>query len=461
MRLLILLTIALTSLGQAEKPNILFIFADDMTHATIGALGHPEVKTPHLDKLFQSGTTFTHVYNSGAWNGAVCQASRNMLMTGRHLWHAHREESQTKKSKLWPHLMAEAGYRTYMTGKWHVQANVRKAFHHIGHIRPGMPSDIPAGYNRPIEGQEDSWDPTNLENEGFWKGGTHWSEVEADTAVQFLKNAKEDPKPFFFYLAFNAPHDPRQSPQEYLDLYPPEKLSLPKNFLPSYPHRDSMRSDHKVRDEYLAPMPRTPYSVKVNRREYFALITHLDAQIGRVLNALDQNGQRENTLIIFTSDHGLSVGRHGLIGKQNPYDHSIRVPFVVSGPGIKAGKKITKPIYLQDIMPSTLEWAHAKIPARVQYQSILPLLKNQTEGRDQIYFGYRDSQRALIKDGYKLIIYPRTKVARLYNMKEDPLERNDLLGKEHPQIELAQSLYAHLQIEALKHGDQLAYPKIW
>lgn len=450
--------LALVSLvSAAEKPNVLFIFADDMTYEAIGSLGLTEVKTPHLDKLFASGTQFTHAYNSGGWNGAICVASRNMMMTGRHLWYAQKEEAKMGERQLWPQLMSAAGYTTYMTGKWHVKMKAQELFDHVGDVRPGMPNQVKKGYNRPLQGKKDEWDPTDQSNNGFWKGGKHWSEVEADTAVKFLDMAKKDTKPFFFYLAFNAPHDPRQSPQEYLDMYPVSDIKVPENFLEAYPYRKVMKAPHSLRDEKLAPMPRTKHSVQVARREYFALITHMDAQIGRVLEALEKNGQRENTYIVFTADHGLGCGRHGLLGKQNLYDHSIRVPYVVVGPKVEAGKKVSAPIYIQDSVPTVLEVAGAEVPEHIQYQSYLPVLKEEFAGRKQIYSAYlKDAQRALTKDGYKLILYPGGAIARLYHLKNDPLEKVDLLEKGEGK-EIARRLLDALKEEAKLHGDPLVF----
>ncbi|HCQ79630.1 MAG TPA: choline-sulfatase [Verrucomicrobiales bacterium] len=450
--------LALISIVSAsEKPNVLFIFADDMTYEAIGSLGMTEVKTPNLDKLFSSGTQFTHAYNSGGWNGAICVASRNMMMTGRHLWYAQEEEKTMGKRRLWPQLMSDAGYTTYMTGKWHVRMKAEALFDHVGDVRPGMPNQVRTGYNRPLEGEKDTWNPTDKSNNGFWKGGKHWSEVEADTAVRYLNMAKKDDKPFFFYLAFNAPHDPRQSPQQYLDMYPVSDVKVPDNYLDAYPHRKVMKAPHSLRDEKLAPMPRTKYSVQVARREYFALITHMDTQIGRVLDALEKNNQTKNTYIVFTADHGLGCGHHGLLGKQNMYDHSIRVPYVVVGPEVEAGKRISAPIYIQDSVPTALEVAGVEIPEHIQYESYIPILRGESSGRDQIYSAYlKDAQRALTKEGYKLILYPGGGIARLYNLKKDPQEKVDLLQQGEGK-EVARRLFKALKLEAKLHGDVLEF----
>lgn len=409
----------------AGQPNILFIFSDDQSHDTLGT---PDIETPHLDRLAAAGTTFTHAYNMGSWSGAVCVASRAMLISGRSLWRAKAMEQRQEQDGLWPQMMAGAGYETYFTGKWHIRTNAAKAFDHFSNIRSGMPRDTAAGYNRPQAGLADPWSPSDPKFGGFWAGGKHWSEVTGDDAVDFLGRAKESQKPFFMYIAFNAPHDPRQAPAEYVDKYPLDQVAVPENYLPEYPHKDLIGCGPELRDEKLAPFPRDGHAVKVHRQEYHAIISHMDAQIGRILDALEQSGKAANTWIIFTSDHGLAVGRHGLMGKQNMYDHSLRVPLILSGPGVKAGGRIAAPVYLQDVMATSLDIAGIEKPPHVEFHSLRSLLdgKSSPAARESIYGAYLDLQRAVIHDGWKLILYPQAKVARLYNLLEDPLEMNDL-----------------------------------
>ncbi|MBS3776538.1 MAG: sulfatase-like hydrolase/transferase, partial [Bacteroidales bacterium] len=197
---------------KKEKPNILFIFADDQAYNTIHALGNGEIQTPNLDKLVQEGTSFTHAYNMGAWHGAVCVASRTMLVTGEFLWNARESESNLDslagKNYLWSQMLSEQGYDTYFSGKWHVKVNADSVFDHTRHIRPGMPEAVPETYNRPIKGKEPQWSPYDTSFGGYWEGGKHWSEVLGDDAEDFMEQASQDEDPFFMYLAFNAPHDP-------------------------------------------------------------------------------------------------------------------------------------------------------------------------------------------------------------------------------------------------------------
>jgi len=419
---------------RADQPNFLFIFADDQCFQTINELGNKEIETPNLDTLARSGVTFSHTYNMGGWNGAICVASRTMLNTGRFIWNANEVHphlaNEVAEDRFWAKILSNAGYETYFSGKWHVGKNTvcEAAFDHARHIRPGMPNQTPAGYNRPFKDKPDAWSPFDKSFDGFWKGGKHWSEVLADDAVDYLDQSSQRNKPFFMYLAFNAPHDPRQAPKEYVDKYPLDKIAVPKSFLPEYPYKDDIGCSAKLRDEKLAPFPRTEYAVKVHRQEYYAIITHMDAQIGRILEALDKTGKRDNTYIIFTADHGLAVGHHGLIGKQNQYDHSIRVPFMMCGPDLKPGKTVDTSIYLQDVVPTTLELANIEKPEHVDFNSLVPLLRGQSEKHtyDAIYGAYMMLQRSVTFEDFKLIVYPKANKVRLYDLKNDPLEQKDL-----------------------------------
>ena len=423
-----------TAEAAPDKPNILFLFADDMTFDAVRALGEVDVDTPNLDRLVHRGTRFERCYNMGSWNPAVCIASRAMLITGRRLWDAaavHRKmKVESDAKRLWPQLLSQAGYQTYMAGKWHIPTDASGCFDSVGTVRQGMPKDAPSFYNRPLDGQPDGWHADDTSLGGYWTGGKHWSEVTADEAVGFLGGPAKGGKPFFMYVAFNAPHDPRQSPREYLDRYPLERIQVPKAFLPDYPYKDEIGCGQGLRDERLAPFPRSEHAVKVHRREYYALISHLDAQIGRVLDALEASGKAANTWIFFTADHGLAVGNHGLMGKQNMYEHSVRVPFIVSGPGVPQNERRDAAIYLQDAMATSLALAGASIPEHVFFHDIRPLLKETLapSAYPAVYGAYLNLQRSVSENGWKMIWYPKLQVTRLYHLRDDPFELRDLSG---------------------------------
>ncbi|WP_299534408.1 sulfatase-like hydrolase/transferase [Ulvibacterium sp.] len=445
--------------GESPQPNIIFIFADDMTYSALHAWGNDEVETPNLDRLVKNGTSFTHAFNMGGWNGAICVASRSMIISGRSIWDAQKMATSWSQGremkKTWGRLMQRSGYETYMTGKWHVKAPADSVFQNVVHVRPGMPRDswshqgtIPfinemlnngsseseirsVGYNRPLNENDTLWSPVDKKYGGFWQGGKHWSEVLKEDALDFLNKAGRSEKPFFMYLAFNAPHDPRQAPQEYLDKYPLENISVPKSFLPEYPFKDSIGNGPDLRDEALAPFPRTEYAVKKHIQEYYALITHLDDQIGQILEGLEATGKADKTYIIFTADHGLSVGRHGLLGKQSQFDHSVRTPFIIVGPDIPKRKKVEADIYLQDAMATSLDLAGIKKPQYVFFNSVLPLLHDEKEIQyPSIYGSYVDTQRMIRKDGFKLMVYPKLNKVLLFDLRNDPEEMHDIAEEE-------------------------------
>jgi arylsulfatase A-like enzyme len=456
MKFVLLLLLSATLLA-AGKPNVLFIFSDDQSYETIGAFGHTDIDTPNLDRLAKRGATFTRAYNMGAWGGAVCVASRSMLLTGRTVWRAKDNEknqnADVAAGRFWPQRMAAQGYETYFSGKWHIEADVEKAFDHVANMRPGMPRDVKDGYNRPITGQPDPWSPSDPKFGGFWQGGKHWSEVLAEDGISFLEKAAKSDKPFFMALHFNAPHDPRQAPREYVDRYPLDRIKMPENFLPVYPEKEAIGAGKGLRDENLAPFPRDEFAVTVNRQEYYASITHMDTQVGRILDALEKSGKADNTWIIFTSDHGLACGHHGLMGKQNMYEHSLRVPFIVTGPGVKAGAKIDAPIHLQDAMATALDLAGADREG-IEFQSVRPLLAGEKDGLEAVYAAYTNLQRAVIHDHWKLILYPQAKVMKLFHLADDPHEMNDLAA-DRTMAARKKTLFAKFRELQQRYGDKL------
>ena len=450
--------------STAVKPNVVFLFADDLSYEALAYAGNGQVKTPNLDRLAKQGTSFSHAYNMGSFSPAVCIASRSMLVTGRSVWKAQTLHAaggkEPKNVVLWPRQMHGAGYQTFITGKWHVPWNPMLAFDVTAHVRGGMPKDVPSFYDRPHADKPDTFDPANPGNGGYWQGGKHWSEVTADDAVEFFSASRDKSRPCFMYVAFNAPHDPRQAPQTYLDRYPTETIEVPKDFQPLYPERASIGADEKLRDEKLAPFPRTEFAVRTHRREYYALITHLDDQIGRILDAIEQTKSDRPTMVMFTADHGLACGHHGLMGKQNMYDHSIRVPLIIAGENIPQGKTIDVPVYLQDVMPTALELAGVAPGPEVYFHSLLPIVRGEQKVSNYpaIYSSYLNLQRCVVKDGFKLVVYPALPAAKLFDLQHDPLELSDLSADPNHAARKAQ-LFDALVAEAESISDPLDLAK--
>ena len=457
-----MLALGTVSAFAQEKPNILVIVTDDQTYESIGALNNPEIQTPNLDRLTRQGTTFTHAYNQGSWSGAVSVASRSMLITGQYLNHARKNDNylegwaRTKHEgvstavPLWGETFRKAGYKTFMTGKWHNSNEaLLQSFDEALRVGGGFCESKSADgkklqYHRGTA--NGVWQPWDAQMGGHWqpalkdivvengqrkvsksyKMQRHTCELYSDAAIDFLQQQKGE-QPFFMYVAFNAPHDPRQSPRRFLERYPAAQQSVPKNFQPQHPFD---QGDSKVRDEVLAPFPRTEAAVRLHRSEYYSLITYTDEVIGRILDELERSGLDKNTIVIFTSDHGLAVGSHGLMGKQNLYEHTIRVPLIFKGPNIQQNVQTDGMVYMQGLYATTCDLAGIEIPETVDFPSLLPQLRQpEAKGQEYIWGSYRHLQRMVRSDRYKLIVYPKVKEIQFFDMEKDPYETKNLAHK--------------------------------
>jgi len=434
---------------ETKPLNVLFILTDDQAPDTVSAFGNKNINTPSLDSLANQGMRFSHVFNQGAWSGAVCLPSRQMINTGRHLYRTGLDARGVNdprfaaKHATFGETFKNSGYDTFQTGKWHLSMDVwRRSFTHGKAIhKNGMSRHEKGGH---WDAEFTDFDSTKPENQAFtdYKGGKHTSEVVANAAVDFLAKRNDNSKPFMMYVGFLAPHDPLHAPDEYLARYPENKIQLPKNFKKYHPFD---QGDYYLRDEVLAGFPRSSKEIKGKISKYYAMIEHTDEQIGRILKQLEQSGQAENTLIIYTSDHGLAMGKHGLMGKQNQYDHSVRAPFIVKGPNIPEGTTATGMFYLNSVFPTAAELANIEIPASVDAPSIVPLIKGEKDvAYNTVYGAYRHFQRMVRSQDYKLIYYPMIKRTQLFDMKADPLEMHDLskIPKYQQQI---QTMMAELQ----------------
>lgn len=396
------------------RPNVVLVFMDDMTH---WALRSSQVLTPNLDRLRARGATFTHAFNQGSMNEAVCLPARQMLLSGLTLFHADRRFLDVPRLGR---TLTEAGYDTFFTGKWHNEPEALEAdYAAVGPWGGAMFESTPVGgqaYLRPSAGN--TWDPVDPRWGGHWftlPDGTvqHSSEAWTDAAVGFLERPRD--RPFFLHLAYHAPHDPRQAPAEYLALYRESEIEVPPNFLPVHPFDNG---ELTVRDEWLAPTPRTPEAVRLHRHEYFAILSHVDAQLGRLLDAVDLT----DTLVVFSGDHGLALGEHGLLGKQNPYDHSIRVPLILAGPGVPEGVAHDELVYSGSIYPTICELLGIAVPGHVEFASLAGLLAGDGDQLDAIYGAYKEYQRLVRTRRHKLVEYPGTDHHQLFDLESDPWE---------------------------------------
>ncbi len=426
---------------QATRPNILFLFADDQRADTIGAWGNELIDTPNLDRLAAEGWSFRRNYVFGSNSGAVCVPSRAMVLTGRS-W--MRSPNRMEGVPTLPRLLESAGYRTFITGKWHNgEEALLRSFDRGTAIYLGGMAD-----HTQTEVQD-------IENGGMVRrrvGERFSSELFADAVIEFLDGqaaaeaSGESGQPFFAYVPFTAPHDPRQPPPEYRERYYERNLPLPANYKPQHPFDNGALI---LRDENLAAWPRTEDVIRDQLAEYYGLITHLDDQVGRILATLDENGQAGNTIVVYAADHGLSVGSHGLLGKQNLYEHSMRCPLIIRGPGIPHGTTDAF-TYLYDLFPTLLAQGAVAEPPGIDGRDLTPLWSGgDPTWRKSLFLPYRDVMRAVRDDRYKLIVYPNVNHRQLFDLVNDPDELENLISDpEHTETAV--------RLEALLEGWQTA-----
>jgi len=400
-----------------SRPNILFLLADDQRSDTISAYGNPHISTPSMDRLVHGGFNFRRNYCFGSDGGAVCTPSRAMMNSGRHYM---RVSSTLEGVKILPEILRANGYTTFGTGKWHNKSPAfLRGFEHgkavffggmCDHTKVKVSDVTPKG---------------EIVNERV--AAEFSSELFANAAIDFLEN-HDGNEPFYAYVSFTAPHDPRQPPPKYREMYYKNRPPLPGNFLPQHPFDNG----HMVlRDENLAPWPRTEEVVSDQLAEYYGLVTHLDEQIGRILAALEESGHDENTIIIYAADHGLAVGSHGLLGKQNLYEHSMGCPLIFFGPGVPRGESSQALTYLFDIFPTVLSLAAIDLPNtpsdNIDGHDLRPIWEGRADSvRDSVFLAYRKIQRAVLDSRWKLIRYPQIDHTQLFDLQTDPLELKNL-----------------------------------
>lgn len=409
----------------SPRPNIVFLFADDQRYQTIHRLGNPEIITPHLDQLSSKGVTFTNTYIMGGTSGAVCAPSRAMLLTGKTLFHLDHEGEWNypiqATDTTFVELLRQHGYVTFGIGKQHNGKEVvTRSFSDGGHFMFGGMS---SHYDIPVF--DYSADSNYREEKKYRVLDKHSTDLYADDAVNFIESYRGK-APFLLYLAFQAPHDPREMPEKYLRLYENRNIKIPPNFLPQHPFDNG---ELEIRDELLASFPRSEEEIIGHITAYYAMITHLDDAVGKILSAIDKKGLNTNTLIIFTADNGLAVGQHGLMGKQNVYEHSIKIPFIISGPGIPEDQTREAFCYLNDLYPTLCDYLGIRIPGTVETKSFLKSIQEPGHPhRKFLTFAYKNFQRGIRKGQWKYIEYSvnGNRHIQLFNLEEDPYEIRNL-----------------------------------
>ncbi len=413
-----------------RRPNVVFILTDDQRPDTIHALGNPHIRTPNLDRLVRMGT----VIQQAICANPICTPSRAEILSGCSSFEngvmgfTGRIDPQLV---LWPQAMRAAGYHTWYVGKWHNDGRPRTRGYELsrrlfasGGGRWWTPKRDYAG--RPVTGYR-GWVFQDDQGRKFPELGVgltkRTSERIADGAVVLIRRRPR--RPFFLHVNFTAPHDPLLPPEELLRSYLQKQLPLPPNFLPRHPF------DHgnlRGRDELLFGFPRTRQEVRRELAAYYAVIEQMDRQLGRILQALEETGQLQNTIIVFTSDHGVALGSHGLRGKQNMYEHTIRVPLILAGPGIPRNRRLAAQVHLRQLYPTVCRLCGVDVPRTVRARAFDRLLRGESSGPGEPYtFGYYGQvQRMVRTPRWKLIWYPKLRRVQLFHLESAPHERHDL-----------------------------------
>jgi len=397
-----------------RRPSVLVILGDDQRADTIHALGNEVICTPAIDSLVARGTAFTRAYCMGSMVPAVCVASRAMLLSGRSLFHA---DTKLGSCDTWPERFERAGYRTFVTGKWHNGVeSLRRCFAEGDAVFLGGMHDQ---WSVPTQSFRNHGEPVADERHTI-----HSSELFGRAAERFAERLGDEP--FFALVSFTAPHDPRQAPDAFRARWQGREPPLPTNFLPEHPFDNG---ELQIRDELLLPRPRIRADIAHALADYYACVETMDDRIGRILSVLEAKGRLSDTIVLFTSDHGLALGSHGLLGKQNLYEHSMRSPAILAGPGVPAGSRVGALAYLFDLTATVGDLCGVAPPEGNEGRSLAAVMRgHEQDVRESLLLAYKDVQRALVTDGWKLIDYPQAGRVQLFDLAADAAEQHDRSG---------------------------------
>ena len=443
--------------NEVKPPNFLFVIVDDQSPFDLKTYNASTMlETPNIDRLASEGVVFESARHMGSWIGGVCNPSRYMIMSGRTLWHlpehrGYKNPNPPKNLELQTigAVFNRAGYQTMRTCK---RGN---------------------SYNE--ANQQFTVVRDKTKRGGTAETGSAW---HADQVLDYLnvRDSVQIEAPFFIYFGFSHPHDKRDGTPELLEKYgavnhtdkkslPPSNTKqpeLPENYLEAHPF---FHGHPNLRDEVAVSgvwRNRDTATVRNEIGREFACSENIDIQLGRVLEKLEKMGELDNTYIVYTSDHGMSVGRHGLMGKQNLYEHTWRVPMIITGPNIKKAKRVKGNVYLFDLLPTFCDLAGIDIPRTVEGESFKPVIEGKEETiRDVMYGVYcggtKPGIRCVIKDNWKLIKYDvmdgAVRETQLFDLSKNPHEFLPEHGRAEPlQTNLANDeafLDKKMEMEAL------------
>lgn len=471
--LLLLLTLSVSPVRAAERPNILFIFSDDHAQHAISAYGSKVNQTPHLDRLAAAGARFTNSFVTNS----ICTPSRATLLTGQY---SHLNgvpvfnRFDGTRDTVAKHLQA-GGYHTGVIGKWHLGSD-------------------PTGFDRWIilPGQGAYWDPRFLVPGHALNIKGHVTDITGDLGIEFLKTRPRD-KPFFLMVHQKAPHRNWQPAVRHQKMFANREIPEPDTLWDDYFTRPAALPENKqtvahdlnnndlkltppadlegpARNEWNSQVPMeltmdgktitgddlVRWKYQRYMQDYLACVQGVDDNVGKLLDYLDESGLADNTVVIYASDNGWYLGDLGLYDKRFMYEPGLQVPFIARGPGIKAGITPTEMITNIDWAPTFLDLAGLEIPASMQGRSLVPLLKGEhpADWRKSVYYRYyhdpgHHNTRAHLgvrTATHKLIYYWTKDAYELFDLVNDPHEQHNLLFDRADDPEVA-AKFAELKAE--------------
>ena len=438
-----------------KRPNIVFIMTDQMRGDCLGIAGHPDVKTPFLDSLAANGTLFENAYSACP----SCIPARAALHTGLSQEKHGRVGYMDRVEFRYPHTMAgelaKAGYYTQCVGKMHVHPlRNLMGFHHIelhdGYLGAYRSFQTPYYESQKVaddyfywlkseKGIEADVTDTGMECNSWaarpwmYEESLHPTNWVTSRSIDFLR--RRDPsKPFFLMASYVRPHPPFDAPQCYFDLYRDKTLTPPA--VGDWERPEEFERLGRITDSSTGPID--PELIRQAQIGYYACITHLDHQVGRLLQALTEHGLMDNTVILFASDHGEELCGHHMFRKCRPYEGSSHIPMILSGPesliGGRKGQVCSGIVELRDVMPTFLDLAHAPVPCEVDGKSLLPLVRDPGKSVREWLHGEhlygKDSNHYIVTKQDKFIWYSQTGEEQYFHLADDPKELHNAIHDE-------------------------------
>ncbi|MBV7328706.1 sulfatase-like hydrolase/transferase [Chloroflexi bacterium TSY] len=412
-----------------SRPNFLIVMSDEHGPMFSGTYGHPLVRTPHMDRLAERGVRFENAY----CNSPLCLPSRMSFMTGRYIHHIDVWDNASilaTNAVTWPHRLRAVGYDVVLAGKQHFVGPDK-----LHGFRAQLARDPHGDNQHPIYRWSDGVTPAKQPWQGVYEAGPGTTkEIEVDDEVEaatlaYLRDPARRKQPWAINASFIAPHFPLVAPQKYWNLYPPEEMDLPTIPLG---HLDNLHPVYQRMRTMFGLINYTEDELRRARAGYYALITYLDDKMGRMIAVLEETGQLDNTVIIYTSDHGEMAGEHGMWRKSNFYEQSSRIPLIVSWPGeLPQGHRVQEAVSLVDLVATLIDIAGAPVVAPLDGDSLLDLASGSaTDWKDMAFSEYLAHgvirPMAMLRRGRFKLNYSLDDPVELYDLEADPGEFNNL-----------------------------------